>query len=86
MKSNWYVYICKANTGRYYTGISTDPKERLKSHNSDHGARFARDQGPFELLYVSSPFSSKSMARLREIQIKGWSRYKKENLISGKWV
>jgi len=86
VKTSWYVYICKANTGRYYTGISTEPDRRLKLHNSNQGARFARDQGPFELSYTSPPFSSNSLARLREVQIKGWSQAKKENLVSGKWV
>ncbi len=86
MNESWFVYICKSNTGRYYTGISNDPQRRLKDHNFRNGAQFARDQGPFTLVYVSSSFETKSAARKREIQIKGWRREKKENLIAGKWV
>ena len=86
MKETWYVYICQANTGRYYTGIAKNPRSRLTSHNSTHGAQFARDQGPFNLVYVSAPFSNKSEARQREVQIKGWVHTKKEKLISGEWV
>ncbi len=42
-------------------------------------------QGPFSLVYVSSPFKNKSETRLREAQIKGWVRKKKEKLIRGEW-
>ena len=83
---NWFVYICQAHTGRYYTGISTNPSFRLQKHNADQGARFAHDQGPFKLVYTSDPFSCKSEARRREVQVKKWTRLKKESLISGKWV
>jgi predicted GIY-YIG superfamily endonuclease len=50
------------------------------------GARFARNQGPFTLVYISNPFLTKSEARLREMQLKGWSRTKKEKLIRGEWL
>jgi len=45
----------------------------------------ASDQGSFRLMYVSKPYSDKSIARKREIQIKGWTRLKKEKLIKGEW-
>jgi putative endonuclease len=81
----WYVYIARARTGRYYTGITTDPTERIFKHNNGEGSRFAKQQGPFGLVYISNPFPDKSLARLRELQIKGWARWKKEKLISGDW-
>ena len=86
MKNKWYVYICKANTGRYYVGISTNPEQRLDRHNNDGGAKFAHDQGPFKLVYTSASLPNKAEARRRELQIKGWARSKKEKLISGEWV
>jgi predicted GIY-YIG superfamily endonuclease len=82
---HWYVYIARARTGRYYIGITTNPSERIEEHNAGAGSRFAVNQGPFVLCYVSGPFSDKSAARIREIQIKGWSREKKEKLINGVW-
>jgi predicted GIY-YIG superfamily endonuclease len=81
----WFVYIAKAKTGRYYTGITTDPVKREIKHNIGKGARMAVQQGPFEIIYVSNSFLSKSEARRREVQIKGWSRDKKDKLISGEW-
>ena len=82
---NWYVYIARARTGSYYTGITPRPDARLKKHNSGQGSRMAQQQGPFSLVYVSTPFSNKSEARKREAQIKGWAREKKEKLVSGEW-
>ena len=82
----WYVYIAKAKTGNYYTGITPSPDVRIEKHNSGHGSRMAKQQGPFVLMYVSAPLPNKSEARKREIQIKGWTRDKKEKLIRGEWA
>ncbi len=84
-KTPWYVYIARANTGRFYVGITIGPQKRIVDHNSGLGSKFARDQGPFTLVYISSKFNSKSEARKREIQLKGWSRIKKQKLIDGTW-
>lgn len=37
------------------------------------------------LVYASPLFINKSEARIRELQLKGWSRAKKEMFIQGKW-
>ncbi|PIQ75694.1 hypothetical protein COU78_02885 [Candidatus Peregrinibacteria bacterium CG10_big_fil_rev_8_21_14_0_10_49_24] len=82
----WFVYIGQAPTGRFYTGITTDPHRRIEEHNRNEGAKFAYDQGALRLIYTSPPFPDKSSARKREMQIKGWSREKKEKLIRGEWI
>jgi putative endonuclease len=81
----WYVYIAQARTGRYYVGITTNPQERIAEHNRGEGSKFAVNQGPFVLVYSSSPFSDKSSARKREAQIKKWTQVKKGKLIKGEW-
>lgn len=81
----WHDYIATAQTGRYYIGITTDPERRIHEHNTYSGSRFARNQGPFLLSYVSPPFADRSQAHVREMQIKGWSRWKKKKLITGEW-
>lgn len=80
----WFVYIAQAKTGCYYTGITTNPERRIHEHNTHSGSRFAKQQGPFKLVY-KQPFISKSAARNREIQIKGWVKEKKQKLINGEW-
>lgn len=81
----WHIYIAQAPTSHYYTGISENPQKRILDHNKGRGAKFSRDQGKLKLLYVSVPYANKSAARLREMQIKGWTRSKKEKLIQGEW-
>jgi putative endonuclease len=81
----WKVYIAQSKTKRYYTGITQDPDKRLLRHNSGKGSRFAVQNGPLKIVYVSNDFDNKSLARRREIQIKGWTRSKKQKLISGEW-
>lgn len=81
----WHVYIAQAPTCHYYCGITEDPKQRIIDHNEGRGAKFSRNQGKLRLLYVSAVFEDKSSARLREMQIKGWTRVKKEKLIRGEW-
>ena len=68
--NNWFVYIAKARTERFYTGISDSPENRIIEHNLGQGSKFAINQGPLKLVYVSSPFLSKAEARKREIQVK----------------
>ena len=85
MNEAWYVYIAEARTGRFYVGITKNPENRIKQHNAGAGSKFAREQGPFQLCYVSGIFPNKSSARLREVQLKGWSREKKKKLIDGLW-
>lgn len=83
--NSWYIYIAQAKTDRYYVGITTNPNRRIVKHNLGQGSRFAIEQGPLKLVYISNEFPNKSEARKREIQIKGWSRKKKYKLITGAW-
>ncbi len=64
----WYVYIVNKSS-KYYTGITTDLKNRMRQHG---------DPG---LLYYKG-FDDKYQAAKREKEIKGWSRNKKEQLIA----
>lgn len=65
--SEWWLYICEKK-GRFYIGITTNLKKRLKQHGSP------------KLLYKEGPFE-KGTAAKRERQIKKWSRDKKLKLI-----
>jgi len=86
MKNNlWFLYIAKTRTKRFYTGISQNPQKRIIAHNRGYGAKFAINQGPFKLVYISLPIESKSKARQLEIKVKNWSQAKKNKLISYEW-
>lgn len=82
---SWYVYIAESRYKHLYTGITNNPELRIIKHNNGKGSQMAIQQGPFTLVYVSKEFPNKSMARIREAQIKRWRKDKKEKLISGEW-
>ena len=78
----WYIYILKCSDDSFYTGITTDLKERIKRHNSGDGAKYTRTRRPVNLIYARK-IDSKSEAKRKEIEIKSLSRENKERLIKG---
>ncbi len=77
----FFVYILRCADGSYYVGSTTDVAARVEAHNAGRGPRFTACRRPVTLVY-SEPFDTMDQARQREIQIKKWSRAKKEALIA----
>lgn len=77
---DWYMYILLCNDQSFYVGITNNLEERINKHNQGKGAKYTRGRRPTKLVYCEK-FNNKSEARKREIQIKGWCREKKINLI-----
>ena len=63
-----------------YIGVASNIDARINRHVKGDGAEFTRRNKTF-LLQYSEPFPTLKEARRRELQIKGWRREKKENLI-----
>ncbi len=80
--SEFFVYILRCSDGSYYVGSTTNVANRLDIHNAGRGPRFTACRRPVELVY-SELCDTRDQARQREIQIKKWSRAKKEALIAG---
>jgi len=78
----WYTYILLCNDKSYYSGITNDLKKRLILHNTGKGSKYLLSKLPVKLLYYEE-YPDKSEARKGEIQLKGWTRIKKEKLIKG---
>lgn len=78
----WYVYILRCRDESLYTGVTNDLDSRLAAHNAGRGAKYTSSRRPVKLVY-NEPADSKRAAMRREAQIKGWSKTKKEALISG---
>jgi len=76
----WYIYILKCNNNSFYTGISTNVKERVKVHNSGKGSKYTRSHRPVELVYKEE-CGNKTQALKREIEIKGLSPKNKKRLV-----
>ncbi|MDZ7785721.1 MAG: GIY-YIG nuclease family protein [Candidatus Saccharibacteria bacterium] len=77
----YYLYILRNAHNRLYIGHTNNLERRLQDHSSQSGAKFVKDYGDFELVYFEE-FASRAKAMKREKQVKGWSRAKKEALIS----
>jgi putative endonuclease len=77
-----WIYILKCADGSYYTGSTNNLSLRLAQHQAGEGCAYTRSRLPVELVY-SQRFPSEHQAFLRERQVKGWSRAKKEALIHG---
>ncbi len=77
----FYVYILECADGSFYVGCTNNLEKRIKEHNeSKWGAHFTKIRRPVTLKY-SEEFKTLKGARRREIEIKGWRREKKLNLI-----
>ena len=77
-----WIYILKCADGSYYTGSTNNLPLRLAEHQAGEEGAYTHCRLPVELVY-SQEFPSKHEAFLRERQVKGWSRAKKEALIRG---
>jgi putative endonuclease len=77
---SFYCYIVQCTDGSYYTGWSTDPKNREKRHNCGQGARYTRTRRPVTLVYIE-PQPDRSTAMKREASIKNMTRQRKQKLI-----
>ncbi len=76
----WYIYMIKCRDDKLYVGIAKDVHERIRLHNRGLACRFTKYRNPVELLY-QEPHETKSSARIREIELKGFSKAKKLSVI-----
>jgi putative endonuclease len=80
--SKGYLYILECANGAYYTGSTKYLDLRLQQHQNGEGANFTKKHLPVKLVYYEE-FQRIDEAFYREKQIQGWSRKKKEALMSG---
>lgn len=79
--SMWYVYMLLCDQKTFYVGITPDIVKRFQTH-LDKKSFFTKKFSDLKLIY-SEKYLNKYQAAKRERQIKGWSRAKKQMLISG---
>ena len=79
--SSW-CYILRLESGNLYVGSTADIDQRFQDHLNGHACRTTKYDHAIKLIY-SEKFNNILEARKRETQIKGWTRAKKEALISG---
>ena len=80
----YFVYILECSDQSLYVGCTNDLAKRIKQHNeSKWGAHYTKLRRPVKLLY-SEQFNNLKTARRRELEIKGWRREKKLDLIKSR--
>ena len=77
-----YLYILECTDGSYYTGSTIDLQKRINEHHNGQGTNHTKKRLPIKLVYVEE-YLNIATAFEREKQIQGWSRAKKEALITG---
>lgn len=76
----YYVYILQCRDGSLYTGSTSDPARRLRTHNLGKGAKYTRSRLPVELVYQEEVPDWPSALR-REAAVKRLTRPEKLALI-----
>ncbi len=82
----FFVYMVRCRDEKYYVGITNDVDRRLVEHNlglNPHCYTYFRR--PVSLVFTTG-YRNVAEAIAFEKQLKGWSRAKKESLITGDWA
>lgn len=77
----YFVYIVECKDKSFYTGITWNLQKRVHEHNSRVKSSLQLSKLPVKLVYWEQ-FVDKYKAAKREKEIKGWSRVKKQKLIT----
>ena len=81
----FFVYLLRCADGSYYTGHTDELERRIGQHQAGDIPGYTHDKRPVELVW-SQETATREEALAAELQIKGWSRSKKEALIRGDWT
>jgi putative endonuclease len=77
---HYFVYIMSSMSGTLYTGVTNDLVKRVWQHKNDAIEGFTKKYQCHKLVHFEETSDIES-AIMREKQIKGWARKKKEALI-----
>jgi len=82
MLKPFFTYMLRCGDGSYYLGHTDELDKRIAEHQAGQGCDWTKKRLPVELLWRQE-FPDRDAARAAELQIKRWSRVKKEALIDG---
>ena len=81
----FFVYMLRCADGSYHTGHTDELERRIGQHQAGEVPGYTHEKRPVELVW-SQETAGRDEALAAELQIKGWSRSKKEALIAGDWA
>lgn len=81
----FFVYILRSVSNELYIGQTNNlnSREKQQINKTEKAAKFIKEGKEFHLVYEEE-YETRLEAMRRELQLKGWTRAKKEALISGK--
>lgn len=79
---SYFLYILRTSSNTLYIGQTNNLQKRLQEHKnkSSKSAKYIRYFSSFNLVY-SERYETREEAMQREIQLKNWSKVKKEALV-----
>lgn len=80
----FWTYLLRCADGSYYVGHTDSLEQRLAQHQQGTHAGYTSLRQPLQLVW-SQEMPGREEALAAEMQIKRWSRRKKEALIRGDW-
>jgi len=83
MSTHW-LYILRCSDGSYYTGTTSNLEHRLVVHQAGMIPSYTESRRPVELVFAHE-LPDELAAYEMERRVKGWTRKKKEALISGNY-
>jgi LAO/AO transport system kinase len=80
----FHVYLLQCADGSYYVGHTDELARHVAQHEAGELEGYTHDRRPVKLVWQQET-ATREEALAAELRIKGWSRAKKEALISGDW-
>lgn len=80
----FWAYILRSADDSYYTGHTDNLDRRIGEHRAGACPGYTSKRLPVELAW-SQAYTTREEALTAELQIKGWSREKKEAMMRGDW-
>jgi LAO/AO transport system kinase len=80
----FHVYMLQCADGSYYVGHTDELERRVLQHQAGEAPGYTHDRRPVTLVWQQET-ATREEALAAELQLKGWSRAKKEALIGGDW-
>ncbi len=81
---SFWVYLLRCADNSYYTGHTDNLEKRIAEHREGEIKGYTSTRLPVTLVFHQE-FPTREEALASELQIKGWSRKKKEAMIRGDW-
>lgn len=76
----YYLYMLRLSDNSLYCGITKDLDRRLREHEQGRGSKYVKGRLPLNLVYTEK-HENRRKAMQREMEIKKWSKKKKEKLV-----